>query len=83
LDIIFIIFVVASFVVFFSSDLLGSCMFYSDFLWISHSYGLGAAVISNDPERCDRVAKVRLELTINHVQITHQNLFRGIIYFLR
>jgi len=60
-----------------------SWRFYSDFLWMSHSYGLGAAVISNDLERCDRVTKVRHELTSNLVQITHQNLLIGIVYLLR
>ena len=28
--------------------------------FLTSSYGLGAAVISNDLERCDRVSKVRV-----------------------
>ena len=43
-----------------------ACFDLGDFVLTSygvfHSYGLGAAVISNDLERCDRISKVRLGL---------------------
>ena len=35
---------------------------------IFHRYGLGAAVISNDLERCDRVSKVRLDLCLKELR---------------